>query len=212
MGTAPMALTVPNSGLTEWVRELIDECCVSRETRRDQMKLWTSYFYNGTAEGDQAAYNRVFSHIDRLCSFLYSPTEIRYILEGDAAEGADIHDLLQAGNRRLNREINRSNSDVAFYDALIWALVKGSAFVKIVWGEDGMLEPHIVQPERMGVLREDITELDRQEAFVETSWMTKSAFKRTLPEDMDPRERNKILDRIDSMQRPAGEDDPLAQD
>ena len=207
-----MALTVPNSGLKEWVRELVDECLVSRETRRDQMKMWTSYYYNGSVDEGQAAYNRVFSHIDRLASFLYSPTETRYILEGDAAEGPDVHDLLQAGNRRFNREISRSNTDVAFYDALVWSLVKGSAFVKQIWGDEEMLEPHVVQPERMGVLREDITELDRQEAFVETCWLTKSAFKRTLPEDMDPRERNKIMERLDSMQRPAGDQDPLAED
>lgn len=203
-----MALRLPRSNIGPWARELIDECLVSREARRDQCKVWTAYYYNGQADGGQAIYNRTFSHVDRLASFLYSPTETRYVLEGDAADDPAVHDLLQAGNRYLNREIGRTNTDLAFGSAVVWGLVKGAAFVKQMWDNDG-LTPYVVQPELMGVLREDITELDRQEAFVETTFMTKSAFRRTLGDRSDA---GSIMAKIEQEQKPFGEDNPLAND
>jgi len=206
-----MAIRVPRSNIGPWAKKMIDECFVSVEPRRDLYQTWISYYYNGSADGGQAIYNRVYSHIDRLASFLYSPTETRFILQADAAEPAQVHDLMQLGNRRLNSEINRTNTDLAFASALNWALVKGCCLVKQCWESDG-LAPYVIQPELFGVLREDLADLDKQEAFCEATYLTKSAFERTLGDEMDPRERNRLLDIADAYLKPHADDNPLAKD
>jgi hypothetical protein len=182
-------MRLPRRNIGPWAKELIDECTSSREARIDLNRLWTSYYYCGTSDGEAAFYNRTFCHIDRLASFLFSPTEVRFMLEGDpASDPADL-DLLASGARYLNAEFNRTNSDLVFSSAVNWGLIKGCALVKQLWGHDG-LEPWLVQPEQFGVLREDIADLDRQEAFVETTYLTKSAFARTL---IDHPEKKSIL-------------------
>jgi hypothetical protein len=133
------------------------------------------------------------------------------MLEGDpASDPADL-DLLASGARYLNAEFNRTNSDIVFADAVNWGLIKGCALVKQLWGFEG-LEPWLVQPEQFGVLREDISDLDRQEAFVETTYMTKSAFARTL---IDHPDKKDILGRVESTMTASkdgvGADDYLMQ-
>ena len=185
-------MRLPRRKIAGWARELIDECYASREARIDLNRLWTAYFFAGTSDGAQAVYNRTFSHVDRLASMLFSPTDVRFALEGDLAlTPADI-DILAAGTRYLNREFHRCNVDMNFGQATLWALVKGAALTKTLWGHDG-LEPWLVQPELFGVLREDINDLDRQDAFVETTYMTPAAFRRTLEGHKQKRE---IMDEV----------------
>src|SRR5215469_14232492 len=97
-------MRLPKRNIGPWARELIDECFTSREARRDLNKMWCAYFYAGTSDGIPAIYNRTFSHVDRLASFLFSPTDARFALEGDhSADDKDL-DLLASGSRYLNRE------------------------------------------------------------------------------------------------------------
>lgn len=182
-------MRLPRGKLAGWAKELIDECYSSREARCDLYRLWTAYYYGGTSDGVQAVYNRTYSHIDRLGSFLFSPSDVRYAFEGDLAlEGPDI-EMLAAGARYLNREFHRTNVDQVFASGVTWALVKGACLEKTLWGHDG-LEPWLVQPESFGVLREDIGDLDRQDAFVETTYMTPAAFRRTLSSGWGPHQSN----------------------
>lgn len=146
---------------------------------------------------------------------LFSPTDVRYAFEGDLALQPPDIDLLSSGARYLNREFHRCNVDMNFGQAVLWALVKGACLTKTLWGDEG-LEPWLVQPELFGVLREDIADLDRQDAFVETTYMTPSAFKRTLdvgwgPYLVDPHpEREQILDEVaDTLKNRADDAAPI---
>lgn len=197
-------MRLPKRRIGPWAREIIDECYASREGRRDLNNMWNAYFYAGSSDGVTTVYNRTFSHIDRLASFLFSPTDARYALEGDAADDPEMLAILEAGGRYLNREIHRTNSDLQFAAAVNWALVKGAVLIKQLWGHEG-LEPWLVQPEQFGVLREDIADLDRQDAFVESTYMTKSAFARTL---VDHPQRKRILDEVEQVMRPLGDENP----
>lgn len=197
-----MRLPTKGPTLTGWSQELIDECCASREQRRSQLKMWKSYYFTGTGEGQQARYNRCFSHVDRLASFLFSPADVRFSIEYDVTDSEETMAMGRAAGRHLNREFARTGLDISFAQSVNDALYKGCVLQKTIWGHDG-LEDWMVQPEMFGVLREDIGELDRQDAFVHTSFMTKAQFKRTLT---DHPERDEIMRKVDNAARPGTDD------
>lgn len=197
-------MRLPRRDIGPWAKDLIEECYASQEARRDLNKMWQAYYWSGSSDGVTTVYNRTYSHIDRLASFLFSPTDTRFALEGDASDDPKDIDLLQAGTRYLNREFHRCNVDVSFAAAVNWALMKGACLVKTLWGHEG-LEPWLVQPEQFGVLREDISDLDRQDAFVETTYMTKAAFARTI---VDHADRAAILKEVDSTLKARNDENP----
>jgi hypothetical protein len=59
-----------------------------------------------------------------------------------------------------------------FSTAVTWALAYNSTFVKLVINNG--IHPYMVEPSCIGVLREDTPYTDRQEAFVQTYYITKS--------------------------------------
>jgi len=191
-----MSIDVPTKNIAEFVGELINECTVSREQRRSTIKTWQGYYYNGCLDnyGLGAPYNRCFSHVDRLASFLFSPVDVRFDIEFDLTEEEDVHAMGRASARYLNREFHRCGVDLEFFAGVNSALVKGCAILRQNWGFDG-LEPWLIQPEFFGVLREDIADLDRQEAFVQTSYLTRGQFWRTIS---DHPEATSIMKEVDA--------------
>jgi hypothetical protein len=198
-----VTLKVPQRMVGDWAKELIDECTVSRDSRREQLRIWKNYYQAGTETGDQARYNRCFGHVDRLASYLFSPADTRFDIELDLTDPAEDMAIAEAASRFLNREFSRCGVDVEFSQAVNWALVKGATLVKVVWGNDGP-EPWLVHPEFFGVLREDIADLDRQEAFVHTTYVTPSEFKRQLA---DHPEREALLKEVEVQSKPQREQD-----
>jgi hypothetical protein len=196
-----MRLPRKSEHLTDWATELIEECFVSREERRDQIGQWKSYYYMGRTDGQQARYNRCYSHIDRLSSMLYSPVDVRFSIDYDTSEEDDVIQMGDRAARYLTTEFHRCGVDLEFAMGVNSALVKGCMMMKVIWGHDG-LEGYLVHPEMFGVLREDIEELDRQEAFVHTEYLTKSQFRRTV---IDHPDRDHILKEVDNAAKPGKE-------
>jgi hypothetical protein len=190
---------VPQKHLGEWARDLIDQCGVSRADRISQLSTWRAMYYRGTDFGDPARYNKIFSHIDRLASFLFSADDVRFSITHDSL-GEPWQERLLAASKVLNRDYHRAGCDLDFADAVHWALIEGKCFIKTVWGHNG-LEPWLIHPQFMGVLREDIDGLDRQEAFVHTSYLTPTEFERQLSEHP---QRERILRELKQVQRQVG--------
>lgn len=163
---------IPQKKLEDWARERIEECSISRATRANNGRFWNDYFYNGSSN-DPAIYNRCFSHIDRMASFLFSPADVRFMIEYDVTMGKEYLDRAQTASRFLSREFHRSATDLTFGGGVQTSLIKGCALLKQNWSDEG-LDPYIIQPESFGVLREDIGNLDRQEAFVHTTFLSPS--------------------------------------
>src|SRR5271170_948419 len=189
-----MSLKLPAKNIGEWAAEIIAECRVSAEQRRDLLKMYRSYYYTGTNDGSVAVYNRCYPHIERLGAFLYSPTDVRFDIEFDETESDEIHAMGHASARHLNRNFHRRNLDLSFATAVSGGLIDGCNILKALWGHDG-LEGWVVRPQFFGVLREDIDDLDRQEAFVHSTYMTPTAFERTIVEHPD---RKEIMDTVSS--------------
>ena len=188
-------MKLPQNDIGEFAQSIADQCFVSQKERRDQYAKWRQYYLQGRADGQTAKYNRCYPHIDRMQGYLYSPLDVRFLIEYDMTEGEEWQAMADTAARFLNREFHRSGVDLRFSQALEWALVKNSAFMKVQWGHDG-LEPWLIQPEFMGVYREDIEDLDRQEAICQKSYLTPGQFRRLVSGRHNEAE---LLDKVKGM-------------
>jgi hypothetical protein len=169
-------MLLPNRKIGPWAKELVDACFVSQQDRIERGVRYRNMYLTGAFSGQRQVYNLTFKHIDKLSSWLFSPTELRFALEAESQPNADELAMARRGSIALNTKMRRGKVATCAAQANVWGLVKGVAFVKLLWGGRN-LEPYVVQPEMMGVLREDINDLDRQEAFVHSTWYTPDRFR-----------------------------------
>lgn len=173
-------MIIPQRHVGEFARELIDECEASRKERVTRGAVWKSYYFTGASDTSApATYNKIFQHVERLSSYLYCPNDVRYVLEYDKTKTEEARAMGEAASSYLSREFHRSNTDLKFGAGVLWALVKGTTFLKQIWGPFGV-DPYVIMPEMMGVLREDLNGLDRQEAFFHSTYMTPGQLERQL--------------------------------
>jgi hypothetical protein len=153
--------------------DLINKCEVSMEVRKsDYFTLRSYYLFGNDPNSAPAHYNKIYPHIDQLTSFLYSAETTRFSINLGASVSENESTRVPSLNRALNDEWLNSNADQTFSIALTWALCYNSAFIKLIY-RDG-IHPYMVEPSAMGVLREDIPYLDRQEAFIQKYYITRS--------------------------------------
>lgn len=196
---------VPKKNTAGWAHEIISQCIVSRNERLQRGAMYRNIYLTGDENGEPQTYPRTFSFIDNLSSFLYSPVELRFGIEQYGYATAAQRAKSSAAASELHKHIRRGDVDTEIEEAVTWSLVKGKSFIKLLWTDDGF-EPYIVQPEMMGVLREDIDSLPRQEAFVHSSFYTKGAFAEIIQNHPDRDELMKKAARY--MKTESGGDSP----
>ena len=159
--------------------DLMQKCMVSRPERQTDYSSLRSWFLFGNGPDESPAlYNKIQPHIDQLTSFLYSAETTRFSINIGAGVKEIEHIKIPTLTRALNDEWLNSNADQVFSTAVTWALAYNSSFIKLTTHKG--LHPHMVEPTCMGVLREDIPYLDRQEAICQTYTITKSELYRML--------------------------------
>ena len=174
-----MSLHIPKRALGTWCKDIIQQCTASQKLRVQRGAALRNLFLTGDDSGNPQTYPKTNTYIENLSAYNYSPVELRFSIETYGTEQADEAAMATAASSRLHREIRRGGVDVALDDAVLWSLVKGKAFIKLLWTTAG-LEPYIVQPELMGVLREDLSTLDEQEAFVHQTFVTLGRFEQII--------------------------------
>lgn len=169
-------MKIPSSNIAGFASDIIQQCSESMKMRAQRGSIFRNYFLTGSGDGNPAIFNKSYAYIDNLASYLYSPVDLRFLVEpyGRSASSAD-RAKAHAASDELNLAMQDSGADTAIEQAVLWSLVKGKVFVKLLWGGSG-LEPEVIQPENIGVLRDDIDSLDKQEAFYHRSWLTRSRF------------------------------------
>ena len=156
-----------------FVNDLIQKCQVSLESRKaDYSSLRSFYLFGAGPEESPAQFNKVFPVLDQLISFLYAADTTRFTIHLGATAPETEYAKLPVLIDALNDKWTDSGGDAQFLFALTWALVFNCTFVKLLW-RDG-IQPYVVVPGSIGVLREDIPNTDRQEAVVHTYYITKS--------------------------------------
>ncbi len=176
--------------------DLIHKCAVSMPERRtDYGGLRSWYLFGNGPDEAPAMYNKIFPHIDQLSSFLYSAETTRFSIDLGAAVPDEEQVKLPVLTRALNDEWLNSNADQVFSTAVSWALCYNSTFIKLVYRNG--IHPYLVEPASMGVLREDTPYTDRQEAIIQTYYITKSELYNRL---YSHPQREKIVERVSYMQ------------
>jgi hypothetical protein len=153
--------------------DLIDKCAVSKEDRNGDYVINKSYYLFGAGpEEPPATFNKIFPHLDQLTSFLYSAETTRFSIQLGASVHNNEHRKAPLLTSALNDEWLNSNADQVFSQALTWALVYNTTFIKLIVNKG--VHPFVVEPYAIGVLREDLPYTDRQEALTHTYFITKS--------------------------------------
>jgi len=154
-------------------RDLIEKCMVSLiERKGDYASLRAWFLFGAGPDENPALFNKIYPHIDQLTSFLYSAETTRFSINVGASVAGQEHTKIPKLTSALNDEWLNSNCDQVFSSALTWSLVFNSTFIKLVVNNG--IHPYMVEPSSIGVLREDVTYTDRQEAIVQTYYITKS--------------------------------------
>lgn len=168
-------MRIPSNELLreQFYRDLIEKCMVSLQERKGDYASLRSFFLFGSGPDESPTiFNKIYPHIDQLTSFLYSAETTRFSINVGASVPNQEHTKIPRLTLALNDEWLNSNADQVFSSALTWALCFNSTFIKLVYNNG--IHPYMVEPASMGVLREDTPYTDRQEAIVQTYYITKS--------------------------------------
>jgi hypothetical protein len=166
--------------------DLIERCRVSRVERRQEYtsrRFFWLYGTDGSYENMDTDLglgpppgNKIWPHIDQLTSFLYAQDTTRFATELGAKVPKELQTWVPKLNEEVNDEWHNSNTDILYGSALALALVYDCTFIKPTWRKNGIY-PGVVLPHNMGVLREDVGMLSRQEAFCHWYTITPSQFR-----------------------------------
>jgi hypothetical protein len=170
-----MALRIPKRGLAGWCSEIVASCSASQHRRIDRGNYYNQLYLSGAIDGSTSTFNKTNVHISNLSSYLYSPVELRFSLKPEDPTQPDQRAMASGASSLLHRELRRGNVDMAIDDVTVQSLIKGKAFLQLLYTDTGF-EPYVLMPELMGVLREDLPMLDRQEAFFFSTYLTPGQF------------------------------------
>ena len=203
-------MIIPASDLDGWASQIVDKCMSTRRDRIPAYQGLRHYYLFGAQEGQQAPYGKIYPHIDLLTSYLYSQATVEFDV---AVQNVDpvVIEQSELVSQRLNTFFHDHGVADKFKQCVVWSLVFNSTFMKLLWVNGG-LKPYMVEPHNFGVLREDVTNLDDQEAFCHCYTISRDELKRrvsmmpngadimrrvasapTVPEDAFPESVNRII-------------------
>jgi len=144
-------------------------------------KRFKNLYYAG-ADAGMSKDNMCFAHVDKLSSYLFSPADVQFNVSFEQDESPIWSGAADMAGNHLTREFRRNKCALTFAAALDTALIKGCALIKLTWDANG-LKPFIIQPDMFGVMREDLEDLNDQDAFVYSYYLTPSQFDRMMVGD-----------------------------
>ena len=174
-------MRIPRRKLAGFVREISKSCFESRQERIQRGLFFETYFASGTNDAtNPALFNKIYEGMDDLESLLYSPASLRFRI-GDLEYPSPLS--LAKGRAvaaRMRNYARTSSTDTMISAALGVALRKGKGFIKQSWRKNDFA-PALVQPEDLGVLRENCTQLNEEmEAFSHKLFITPYELDRLL--------------------------------
>lgn len=166
---------------------------------------YRNVYLTGDRDGAPQTFNKTGLFINRLASWTYSPVSLRFTMDADGEMDQTDRAMGRRAIAELHKRFRRGGVDRAAREANRWARIKGKTFVKLLWTANGF-EPSVLQPEVMGVEREDLTSLDQQKAFTHTSWYTVDGFI-NLVANHPPEERERLIRKAASVAKASNTSD-----
>ena len=182
-------MRIPKRNIGPWAKEIIDACSVSLVDRVQRGAVYRSMFLTGDENGTPQTFNKTLSHIEKLSANIYSPPDLRFSITAPEESGPEERAKASRAAKELNSQTRSADIDLNLAEAFDWSLVKGKTFLKLLWNASHKrIDSWMVQPEFMGVYREDICDLDRQEAFFQSQYMIPAQFQRLIENHPDRKE------------------------
>ena len=174
--------------LARWAKEqIVDQCRVSVGRRLQLARSINTWRFTGSDNGAQAIYNRLNVHCDKLASAVYSPADVRYQVEYENDYGDEFNARAQVAGRYLTREVAQRNLDLGFQEAVEEAIPHGCTIVKHIWTHHGP-DVTVLMPWQFGVYLESETDIDKQEALCETTYILPEELWRRISHRSDAKE------------------------
>lgn len=172
-----------------WTDDLIRACTADRTDRIARSIAYRNLFLTGDANGIPQTFLRTQDYIEDLLSFIYSPVDLRFAISYYGQVSPVERAKGDAASADLYQHVRSAGIDTACEDCTLWSLINGKMLMQLLYSRGG-LEAWPIDPVSFGVLRPDIPDLSRQEAFTHTTFLTRSRFAdmiSTLPSDAQAR-------------------------
>lgn len=172
-----MRLPSGEKELLRLTNETIEICSTSRGRRSSAYSVYGQWIETGKNAGGLGLANLLYSHIDRLASHLFSPTDLRFNIGFDNKQAQNTLKQAEVGARQLSRMWAKNCIDLVFSDGVKAALSYGAAIPKLLATNRGdgsiNISSRLVMPWNFGVYDEAVNGLRDQEAVLETVYITK---------------------------------------
>lgn len=161
--------------------QLVRECLATRQDRFDLYKQLRNYYLFGTQDSSGCPYNKIAATVDTLSSFIYSPASTKFSIHlGVTAPKGEIFKVPPM-SAELSDQWRQTKTHLLFGLGVKWSLVFGAMLFKEIWSPGSKTSrSYLVEPHQFGVLREDIPDLEDQEAFVHCYTSTKTQLESDL--------------------------------
>lgn len=162
-------------------QDTIDICSHSMGQRQAMYRQYRQWIETGRSNGKKSLNNRLYSHEDRLASHLFSPSDLRFLIDFENHYPKDILAKAEMSSRILTREWERNDIDITYAGGVKIGLDYGASIIKALarkdYDDDGnivlrKIDARIVPPWHFGVYDENETSLSEQEAVLEVAYLT----------------------------------------
>jgi hypothetical protein len=167
-----MRLKSGEKKLISQVQNIIGDCKVSMDSRLTQARTLGQWRRMGSADGGRAIYNKLGQHISRMSGYLFSPVDLRFLLEFEDDYSLEMQQQAEVAGRYLTKKFERQDLDIKFSQGIDEALTYGAAVMKLMWGNEG-LTGRLLMPWNMGVMDESRNGFQEQEAILEVVYISK---------------------------------------
>jgi hypothetical protein len=193
-------MLIPGRDLGSFVRNITDQCFASRRDRIERNNFFQTYYESGSQDASiPALFNKSYASLDNTESLLYSPVALRFKLSDPEVPNVLNQRKHRIAAAKIRGDCRRAELDSMFSAAVRVALIKGKGFIKVgVRGKEHTLHGTLIQPEDMGVLRENHVSLDPDmEAFSQRQMITIWQFQRLLKSlNWNDKAERETIDRI----------------
>lgn len=201
-----------DSTIHSFTTDLIDKCYrLGANGRIAENKKLRSWYLKGKDDGQDSILNRLLAHNRLQSSFLYSGETASFNVECGVTVDELLHMQSEVFADTLHMYWKDDDFDTVIKDAVEMQGVYGKSFVKVIAsGKASQL--YYCSPSNIGVYREDIPQLDRQDCIVHKYQITKHELQRKLELKKYPKDQINAIMAYLPKNFPNPEEQTAAQD
>jgi len=171
---------IDDKDLDGFTAEVVGKCMSTQRERVQAYQGLSHYYLFGAQDGNQAPYGKIYPHLDLLTAYLYSQATVEFEVAVQNVEDP-VYEQAELIGHRLNMNFHDYGIADKYKEALTWALVYNSTFLKLRPRTNPFqLKPYMVEPHNIGVLDESLPDLDDQEAFTHQYTVGKNELRRRV--------------------------------